>query len=611
MVKFNYIVREDNIGKTISVDGMVDAVDIEETLKNNYSYMYQSMLDTDYKVKVNHCTYFKEIVFKKKVVGFCAYTIINSVSKLSLVSTYIMPDFRKRGLFFDEINHIYEEGNEISIYEPPCFVMKLLIKYGFAKDIGNNLIVSSITLDIPSTSISNIYGNDDVEYSDYTYSTNIYDYNLCGSLIIQNKDKNIIYLSGFSDNDNKKYNCKEKRDNITDEYFLNVLKTMENNKTVIDKFINNIERNYAFHNKTYENKPDFDDFKKLNQEQTEKEFSDYFDKIDSNKNSLLKDESSINKEEYIRAYQDVGVYDFIRTFSENNNMDLTNSIIKIDYDFKQDYIKNLVTSEGYITNELDSEEFEDYLNSLKVNDLKSILKDNHLTVTGNKSELINRIKEYVPSTNILESDYQITKKGLEFVDSHEDIEFYNLFLKNFYYYEFKKFLDEHTGSINEISTEFLEKHLHNSVVKKNHKAYTDSINALAYINELYNNTSIGLYYELKKFIIGLNPIFVDESNYNYYQPISKNNIDNIHILIFKGDFDLKEEFKKAWDNMEIDTFLVPFEKSFKTLDQMLSGEDRDYMNDKIREKYLTKESIIHDKLDKSKQSTLDKYLFKN
>ena len=40
---------------------------------------------------------------------------------------------------------------------------------------------------------------------------------------------------------------------------------------------------------------------------------------------------------------------------------------------------------------------------------------------------------------------------------------------------------------------------------------------------------------------------------------------------------------------------------------MISGEDRDYMNDKIREEYITKEKIIHDKLDKSKQSTLDSY----
>lgn len=609
MVKFNFIVRENNIGRTISVDGMVDAVDIEETLKNNYGYLYQSMIDTDYQIKVNHCTYFKEIVFKKKVVGFCAYTIINSVSKLSLVSTYILPNFRKKGLFFDEINNIYEEGNEISIFEPPSFVMKLLIKYGFAKDIGNNLIVSSIMLDIPSTSITNIYGRETVEYSDYTYSTNIYDYNLCGSLIIDNKENKIVYLSKSSDSDNKKYDCLKKRENIDDDYFKNVLKTIEDNKTGIDKFINNIEQNYAF-KEDYSHKPDFDDFKKINQEQSEKELSDYFDKIDNNKNTLLDDDSLIDKEKYLLAYQNVGIYDFIRTFEENNNIELTSSIIKIDYDFGLDYIKNIVIKEGYISNESSNEEIEEYLNSMTVNDLKKILKDNHLTVTGNKSELIERIKEYVPHTSIIETEFQITDKGLDFIESHEDIEFYNLFLKNFYYYEFHEFLDNHEGNINDISKDFLKQHLHKSVVKKSNKAYTDSINALAFINELDNNLSEGLFYELKKFIIGLNPIFLDESSYNYYQPISKNNIDNINLLLFKGDFDLKKEFKKAWDSMEINTFIVPYVKSFKTLDKMLSGEDRDCMNDTIRETYLMKKTVIHDKLDKSKQTTLDKYLLK-
>lgn len=606
MVKFNCIKRDDNIGRTISVDGMVDAVDIEETLKSKYAYLYQSMLDTGYNVKVNHCTYFKEIVFKKKVVGFCAYTIINSVSKLSLVSTYILPEFRKRGLFFDEINGIYEQGDEISIYEPPSFIMKLLIKYGFAKDIGNNLIISSIMLDIPSTSITNIYGRKNVEYSDYTYSTNIYDGNLCGSLIISDDD--VVYLSKSSDKDNKMYDCLEHRARLDDNYFKAVLDHIRENKAVIDKFIHTIEQNYAFVEEDYTDKPDFDDFKKLNEEKSERELVDYFDKIEADKNSLLDDYSLIDKKEYVSAYQNVGVYDFIRTFEENNNLELTSSIIKIDYDFKPDYIRDIVINEGYISNESSSDVMDAYLNSLRVNELKNILKENNLTVTGNKSQLIERINEYVPANTIVETNYEITEKGWAFLESHEDIEFYNLFLKNFYYYEFHRFLCEHEGDIHDVSKEFLELHLKKSVERNDNKAYTDSINALAFINELDNNISEGLYYELKKFIIGLNPLFLEESSYNYYQPISKNNIDNINLLLFKGDFDLKEEFKKAWNSIETNNFLVSYAKSYKTLDEMLSGEDRDYMNDKIRELYLTK-TVIHDKLDKSKQSTLDKYLY--
>ena len=71
---------------------------------------------------------------------------------------------------------------------------------------------------------------------------------------------------------------------------------------------------------------------------------------------------------------------------------------------------------------------------------------------------------------------------------------------------------------------------------------------------------------------------------------------------------MEDEFEKAWTDMEIKEFLIPYNKSFKYLNRMISGADRDIMNDKIREKYLSKENIIHDKLDKSVQTSLDKFL---
>ena len=43
MAKYNCVIREDNIGKTISEDAMLDAVDIEETLRSYYVYLYNSI----------------------------------------------------------------------------------------------------------------------------------------------------------------------------------------------------------------------------------------------------------------------------------------------------------------------------------------------------------------------------------------------------------------------------------------------------------------------------------------------------------------------------------------------------------------------------------------
>lgn len=610
MAKYNCVIREDNIGKTISEEAMLDAVDIEETLRGNYIYLYTSVKESNYKLKVNHCTYFKEIVFKKKVVGFNAYTIINSPSSLSLVASYILPEYRGKGLFFDEINDVYEKGKELNIYHPPRFLMELLVNYGFAKKINNNIIVSSIKIDIPSNSISNdlsIYENG----SDSIFTTNLYDLNLCGSLIIPKDNENKIYITNFYPEDDVNYSCKEKREKITEDYLKSIQSILEENDKEIQDFLKNIQNNYSFFDETdAENDEDidFEDLKNLKiNEPEEEDILKNIDKLETTKNTLLSDVEQIDKREYISTYINVGVYDFIRIFNENKNIDLTNSIINIDYEFTTNYIKNLVIKEGYISNELNSKEKEDYLNNLKVNELKEILKKNNLTLTGNKAELISRIMEYVPSHFFNKKEYYITEKGFEFMENHEEINFYNQFLKDFYYYEFNQFISENKEKMNEITELFLNEHLDVSISKRDNKAYKDTLKALAYLNGLNNNIENELFYELKLFIVGLNPIFRDEKLYNYYQPINKTNIEHIKQLLSKKTVNLEYEFNKSWKSMEIKKFIIPFKKSLNILHQMISGEDRDYMNDKIREEYITKEKVIHDKLDKSKQLTLDKY----
>ncbi len=611
MVKFNYIHREDNVGRIISEDAMLDAVDIEDTLKRKYGYLYDSVTQSNYKLIINHCTYFKEIVFKKKVVGFFAYTMINSASDLSLVASYILPEFRKKGLFFDEINNVFEDGKQLSIYFPPAFIMELLVNYGFAKKIGENIIVSSININVPSDSISNTFPTDDAKLEDRIFTSNLYDTKLCGFLIIPEEDKNMLYLSENYPEDDEKYSCKKTREEISEDYYRDIQKTLEERDDEIRAFLKSIRNNYSYYNEPDVKKEDVDikELKniKINEENTEDILKD-FEKLETSKHSLLANIEDVDKKDYLETYKNVGIYDFIRIFNENKNLELTNSIIKIDYEFKGDYIKNQVLKERYISNEITPLEKGKYLNTLKVNELKDILKENNLTVTGNKSELIGRINEYVPPGFFPKMEYYVTGKGFEFMDDHAEIDFYNLFLKNFYYHEFKKYLSEHDGDINEVSELFLLEHLECAVKKRDNKAYLDTLQALAYLNSINNSYECELHYELKLFIGGLNPIFRDETLYNYYQPISKGNIENIKDLLSDDKFDLENEFKRAWKSMEIKKFIIPQKKSLNILSQMISGEDRDYMNDKIREEYMTKEKIIHDKLDKSKQSTLDKYL---
>ena len=369
MANFNFIIREDNVGKIISEDGMLDAVDIEETLQSKYNYLYNSMKEDYYTLKINHCTYFKEIVFKKKVVGFFAYTIINSLSNLSLVASFILPEFRGRGLFFDEINDVFENGKQISIYYPPRFIIELLIKYGFATKINENIALTSIKMDIPSNMISDIYGGDELIYNDYVYTSIIYDFKSCGFIITPEENKNIIYLTRPYEEDMKNNETKKTRKNINNNYFEEIKDVLNDNKSNIQKFLKTIEKNYSIPSDNIlddNNEIDFEKLKDITKkEEINENILENFEKIGIGKNSLHDTLDNVNKENYIKSYQDVAIYEFIRLFIDNNNIELTNSIIKIDYEFKNDYIKNLVIKEGLISNEVDVKEVKKYLKSLK------------------------------------------------------------------------------------------------------------------------------------------------------------------------------------------------------------------------------------------------------
>ena len=65
------------------------------------------------------------------------------------------------------------------------------------------------------------------------------------------------------------------------------------------------------------------------------------------------------------------------------------------------------------------------LNTYKVDELKNILKDSNLKVTGKKLELINRIKEEVPEEVInkiksYKQIYVLSEKGKKFLDENRD-----------------------------------------------------------------------------------------------------------------------------------------------------------------------------------------------
>ena len=600
MVNKKFVIRDNNLGKTISIDAMVDAVDIEELLQKKYGYIFKSMNENGYALNRHHCTYFNEIVYEKMVVGFCAYTITNNVSNLTLVASYILPEFRAKGLFFDEINRIFTSDKSISIYEVSPFIVDLLVKYGFARKLDEGFIVSSINFEIPSSSITHTLNQEKIKYDDYIYSTNFYDTMMESTIILVNEE--IMYLSQWKNRENKEILS------IDQNYYEKMIKVIRERKKEINHYLKLVKsdcEDEKFDDKTFSTRLSYED----------EHDSGKINILDNVNNKKKKKHSfnnleNLNYEKYTLAYKDAAIYDFIKKFKNNQNIELTNSIIEIDHDFKNDYLKRTVLEEGYISNHVSEDNKSEYVENLKVSQLKEILKDNDLPINGNKKKLIKRVMDYVPAYNLKETTYHITQKGKAFLENNKQIFFFNKFLKKYYYYEFAKYYELYKMPLNDVCIKFLEDHLEKSVEKRDFDAYIDSATTLAYMNKLYGDNELALYYELKIFIIRLNPVYLDEELYSYYQPIQEKNIENIKTILFEQSINLKYEFNNAWNLKEFDGIIIPENKCLNILNKMLAGEDRDFMNENIREIYLQKVKTNHDKLDKTKQSTLDKFLKK-
>lgn len=212
MPKINYLIRENNTQKVFLTENTLDVIEI---LNKNYPYIYNSLKEEEFVLKSEKCNLFKELVFDKKVVGFCSYDFSREFLTAALNNIYVLPEFRGNNLFKEELEKTLKDHNKPSIIEPTRFLVELLIKYGFAKNITENIVASAIELVVPG---EHVESNKQI-ITEEELSTHFYDLNICASIHFLNLNENRIAYSLPLNEDIKKYDCIEARLNLTDEYF--------------------------------------------------------------------------------------------------------------------------------------------------------------------------------------------------------------------------------------------------------------------------------------------------------------------------------------------------------------------------------------------------------
>jgi len=220
-MNYNYKKRYNNDFKLISTKDC-KTHSTTNILKESYQYIFKSMQNENYKIEYDDFEIIQEILDNEKVVGIISFINLESFNHtLCINEVYILPEHRKKGLFYQTLLNLLSQPNlNITIRNPNKTIIDLLVKYEFAKKLDNNLVISILDFYV---NFANRYINKNIkEYYNYfekenqkeLIKSNFYDLNI-NSCIFFDMD-NILEF-----NENPPYIEKARRtDSSVDDYYL-------------------------------------------------------------------------------------------------------------------------------------------------------------------------------------------------------------------------------------------------------------------------------------------------------------------------------------------------------------------------------------------------------
>ena len=476
MPKIDYRIRKDRKPLSISNKSEFDLIDTEEVLDDYYPYIKSSMNEENYSLQHDWCSVFKELIYENKVVGFVTYST-KSQERIMLNEYYIMPEFRENKALYKELIEILSFTHKFGILEPTRDLVELLIDYSLAKKVTEDIVVSGIDFYIDKFKTESDKRNY-VFYEDNLFS-NYYDLGICSTILFNTNE--VIYHS-LLENDLRKYGERKKLDN---KYFKNVKELFSKNRKYYEQTIQELKNNASLLDDENQSQ------EITNEMDNNKDFSDKINKFIDMHNLEDKIELSLRNEKFLDPFS-LYCVDEMMWEADNGKYKLDDTIYGKDYPISHDnyiYIvlkslkhdkkltfglmaaevkglrtpyalKSLLQKQGFIDDEITYENWDEFAHeSLTVNDLKDILRNNNLKVSGRKQELINRVAEnQIPLDKFKSESPTVTPKGEEFLENNKWIEFYNKVLDNFDFNDFVKYLDTHEGKFLDVTYNYLEEH---------------------------------------------------------------------------------------------------------------------------------------------------------